>query len=310
MFKRIVVPLDGTPAAEAALAPARELARLFDSHVLLVRAIQPSGLPFASPDLEATRELEQADEADAYLHEMTAGLRSEGVNAQLALSVAAPGAGIAEAVSVDHADLVVMSAHPRWRRDVLDNRGTTLQVLAHTRAPILAWRAPVRAAPGSRDVDPVSAFLATPDTPIVVPLDGSHFAEAALPTAEALARRLGSYLVLVRAVGADGAPMIAPLVEAPGNEAVERRDTTLYLAEAYLGRVREDLRGRELGASICAYRGAPVDVIARVAHETNAGLVVMASHGTSGDPRHFMGSVAVRAIEELTLPVLVVHSGG
>ncbi|MGZ3666727.1 MAG: universal stress protein, partial [Ktedonobacterales bacterium] len=45
MFDRIIVPLDGSPFAEAALDPARELASLFHSRILLTRAIKPFDEP-------------------------------------------------------------------------------------------------------------------------------------------------------------------------------------------------------------------------------------------------------------------------
>jgi nucleotide-binding universal stress UspA family protein len=144
MFNRIVVPLDGTPFAEAALAPACELARAFGSRLAVVRAIPAWGLPHAvrRPDEDdADTAFELLDDADAYLHAVVARLqRDTGLHAGIALYITAPGDAIARAAEVDHADLIVMTAHPRWRVNVLDNHSTSLRVLARTRVSILAWR--------------------------------------------------------------------------------------------------------------------------------------------------------------------------
>jgi nucleotide-binding universal stress UspA family protein len=298
MFDRILVPLDGTAFAEHALVPARDLARVFGSRITLVRAVGPSGLPVAAPERQAA--LERLDDADAYLHGVRDDLRAAGLDASVALYIAAPGAAVAEAAEVSHSDLIVMAAHPRWRADLLDDASTTLRVLAQTRVALLAWRATLAIAAGSGQgmTGQERAFLGRAESPILVPLDGSAFAEEALPTAEALAGRFGTFVMLVRAVqDPEEAPPFADAVS----------DYELDEAAAYLGRVRADLARRGVGTAVVARRGNPVRVIDRVWRECDAGLVVMASHGTSGPGRGFFGSVAAHAIEDLDAPILVVR---
>lgn len=305
MFKRIIVPLDGSAFAEAALAPARELARIFGSHIVLVRTVPPSGLPRAVAHARDESAFERLDEADAYLHGMVEQLQREGLDAGLVLYIAEPGTAIARAAEIDRADLIAMTAHPRWRADYLDNTSTTLQVLAHTRVPILAWRR----GPGTEGFTRHAGLaervaLASMDAPILVPLDGSHFAEAALPVAEELARRFGSYLVLVRAYESSGKPAVAP-----AEKRTDERATLSAEAEAtaYLERIREDVKGRGLGASAIVHRGSPAGVIDTVWREQNASLIVMASHGNAGVGKSFLGSTAARTVEDLGAPILIVQ---
>jgi nucleotide-binding universal stress UspA family protein len=298
MFEHIVVPLDGTAFAESALAPARDLARAFGARIVLVRAVRPSGLPAVSaPERQAA--LERLDDADAYLHGVCGDLRGAGLEASVALYVAEPGTAVAEVAEVSHADLIIMAAHPRWRADLLDDAGTTLRVLARTRVALLAWRAWPAAPAGGRGPDGHErAFLGRAESPILVPLDGSAFAEGALPVAEALARRFGTYLLLLRAVEGLG--------EVPAVEDTEL-DRAAHAAAAYLERVRADLERRGVGAAVVMRRGTPVGAIDRAWRERDAGLVVMASHGISGPGRGFFGSVAAHAIEDLDAPILVVR---
>ncbi|HEX6797192.1 MAG TPA: universal stress protein, partial [Ktedonobacterales bacterium] len=148
MFERIIIPLDGSRFAEAALAPGRELARAFGSRIVLVRAVPPHGLPSVISGLVRTdadsdgvhNVVERADEADAYLHVVMDHLRQEGYDADLALALAAPGTAIAQAAVLTHADLIVMAAHLRWKVPASQGASATLDVLVHSRVPLLAWR--------------------------------------------------------------------------------------------------------------------------------------------------------------------------
>lgn len=294
MFKRIVVPLDGSGFAAAALAPACELARAFGSRILLVRAVGPHGTPpgmlpgfFTDPigGDGHQADVERADDADAYLHAMTEQLRRDGYDADMALALAAPGAGIAEAAALDHADLIVMSAHLRWKVPATTGASATLDVLVRSRVPLLAWHAGGSAAlEGGLDVGDHPPLLGRAESPLVVPLDGSPLAEAALPIAEALARAFGVYLVLVRAVNR------------PELEDEARR---------YLAGVSAAVEGRGVHVMPMTGVGDPFDVIERIWREQYGGTIVLASRGRLGVHGTFFGSLAARIIEELEAPVLV-----
>lgn len=302
-FKRIVVPLDGSAFAEAALTPACALARALDAHIVLVRSIDPSGLPrmlaaespghnvaTSQPDREGA--LERVDEADTYLHGMLDRVRASGLQASMALYLAEQGMAIARTAEVGHADLIVMTAHPRWKANLLDNTSTTLRVLARSRVPILAWRVPkTDPADVGADVITADALLPRTESPIVIPLDGSRMAEEALPVAMRIAAIFGAYLVLTRAVGA-----------VPPNDRVAEE------ASAYLARVRDDISGHGIGASCVVQFGSPVGVIDAACREYDASLVIMCSHGALGPKHRVLGSVAAQAIEDLAVPVLVVHA--
>jgi nucleotide-binding universal stress UspA family protein len=289
MFNRIVVPLDGTRFAEAALAPARELARAFNSRIMVIRAL-PTGLPIATAAWDEDAELDRVDEADDYLRGIVDRLRGQGYKADLLLRIAEPGAGIAKAAELDHADVIVMSTHLRWKVRPSDGPSVTLQVLARSRTPIFAWRVAGAIEPeGGQDVAERPPLLARAESPIVVPLDGSAFAERALEAAETLARTFGLYLVMVRAIDSQALES-------------EERD-----AAAYLERAREAVERRGVRAVTTVRRGSPLGVIDHVWREYDAGPIVIASHGRGGFTGTFLGSVAARLLEEVEAPVLVIR---
>jgi nucleotide-binding universal stress UspA family protein len=309
MFKRIIVPLDGSAFAEAALAPAQTLAKRFNASMLLVRAVQPANLPRlvavrgkGSPGgdaglVDADDSLEYLDEADSYLDEVTRRLRDAKVDASYALFIAEPGVGIATTAELDHADLICMTAHQRWTLDLKRSDSTTLQVLARSRVPILAWRTVGPPLVGSGHTDTPARTpartpslgsevpLAGPEFPILVPLDGSMVAESALPMAEQLAKALNAELVLV--------------------SATSEPDGTA--TQVYLDTMRDTLENRGLRVATVVRAGTAPSVIESARREYNAALIVMASHGSRGALLGFLGSVAGAIVEETDAPALVVR---
>lgn len=298
MFERIIVPLDGSRFAEVALAPARELARAFGSRILLVRAVPPHGLPSVLTDMMGLTpgdgdgfqsEVERANDADAYLHSVTEHLRQSGYDADMALALAAPGTGIAQAAALSHADLIVMAAHLRWKVPASSGTSATLDVLVRSRVPLLAWRVggiDEEEPEGGPDVAERPPLLARTELPLVVALDGTPLAETALPVAEALARVLGLYIVLVRAV------------EQPKQEAE---------ALQYLLRIQAGLDQRGVPAVSKTATGDPLSVIESAWRESAGGLIVMTSRGRLGPHGTFFGSLAARMLEEVEAPALVLR---
>ncbi len=300
MFHRIVVPLDGEPFAEAALVPASELARVFGSQLLLVRAGPGSGPSSKGPVAPSDDALELLGEADAYLHDVVRELRASGCDADMLLYVAEPGAAIADAAQTHGADLIVMAAHTRWAVQPMSLPSTTVAVLAHASVPVLAWRPPSMKRNGPPAFDN-GAHIAQPETPIIVPLDGSLRAEGALPLAEALASAFGTYLVLVHALTPSG------------SKPADRRDTgiTLVLEDAsdatqYLEVVRGEILARGGHATTVVRAGQPFQVIERCWREFGGSLIVTASRGQTETHGDVLGSVARRLVEELEAPVLVI----
>jgi nucleotide-binding universal stress UspA family protein len=122
MFSKILVPLDGTPEAEAALAPAAELAKRFDSSVVLLEVTPGYGQIIgataaesfgASGSVGAAAEVAVAAEnaASSYLD----GIRMKyGTEAwQTIVAEGNSGTAIAEQATALGADLIVMATHAR-----------------------------------------------------------------------------------------------------------------------------------------------------------------------------------------------------
>ncbi len=136
---------------------------------------------------------------------------------------------------------------------------------------------------------------------ILVPLDGSECAEAALEHACALADCTGAELMLLR-VASQPVREYLSAAASPGNG---MRDNTEAECEAYIERVAADLRaaGFTVTAETCA--GPVAETILEYAQGVKADLLVMSTHGQGNHARWFLGSVADKVLRAGSLPVLL-----
>lgn len=149
-LNKILVPLDGSRLAEAALPTAIDLLRdRATSTVVLLRAAEASWLPGTDQTDEQVRVIREAEE---YLEVVAAGLRRDGVkNVKPSVWYGPAAATIIEAAEVGKIDLIVMSTHGRSGLGRLILGSVAEAVLRGTRTPILIVRdnrAPVFTPPG------------------------------------------------------------------------------------------------------------------------------------------------------------------
>ena len=136
---------------------------------------------------------------------------------------------------------------------------------------------------------------------ILVPLDGSSLAEAALTPAMEIARESGGRLVLLRAAVGHRGPMADPTDAQV--EAV--REAEQYLAEA---KARVATAG-VADAETSVWYGPPVEAIVEAARFRKADLIVMSSHGRSGLGRLVLGSIAESVLRSTSVPILLIRPG-
>lgn len=115
MYKRAVVPLDGSPVAEAIIPFILEIAGPLDLEVVLLRVLQP--IP---PEvIEGSRHVVVEDvqargmDAEEYLAPIAAELRGKGVRVRTLVRRGEPAAEIVEAAREADADLIAMTTHGR-----------------------------------------------------------------------------------------------------------------------------------------------------------------------------------------------------
>jgi nucleotide-binding universal stress UspA family protein len=118
-FRKMLIPLDGSPLAEAILEPALALGMLTGTEYVLVQIIDPRAQPgdvqieyAAGLDDVVTEELRSA--AEAYLGQVAATLRAQGYAVQTRVVIAEHTADtLLETAEASAADVIAMTTHRR-----------------------------------------------------------------------------------------------------------------------------------------------------------------------------------------------------
>ncbi len=313
MYERILVPLDGSKLAQQALPYARAWASAKSAKVELLEVIAPLE-EFAKPEVDDYAAVGPGALGDPWPAPHEWSLIAEHFRnkawLQLADSAAMLGDGLkmsskvlqgdaAEAI-ITEADrqpdtLIVMATHGRSGIGRWLLGSVTDKVVRHANHPTLVIRA-------REDADGTPATIGE----VILPLDGSPIAEAAVPHAVEISKMLRVGISLVRAVS----PMshTDAFVEYVPDGYERLVEEAREGAEEYLDAVAARIRDQGVSevrteASI----GNAASAIVDLAREADDPLVVMATHGRSGVGRWVLGSVADRVVRHGPGPVLVVR---
>jgi nucleotide-binding universal stress UspA family protein len=309
MYGTILVPLDGSPFAEQAIPMAISVARANEARVVLLssRRAPPVDLSDGEQldEMGATFDLEDARQ---YLGEVAARFalppeRIETIVESRASAVEA----IRHRIALAGVDLVIMSTHGRTglRRTLVGSVADG--VVRHCHVPMLLWR-------------PDDDWQEAPDHPsaVLVPLDGSPYAETVLKHAATLAGTFGVPLTLLRVVAP--VPIASEMLPAPavggapfggGVAVLDATATKLAVehAEEYLVTTARRLRRTQPGLTI-ANRVTVAEhagrTILETAFEVGADVVAMTTHGR-GVSRLLTGSTVDTVMRGRTGATLLVR---
>lgn len=148
-YRRIIVPVDGSPWAESVLPLAARLARAADAELILAHVVPTPELtetrPLEPEDLQLRQRVVErnAEIARAYLERTRSYLTAMGLRVRI---VAAEGddvrATLAGLINTERADLVVLSArgHGGSRQSDMRYGSVTSYLISHAAAPMLIVR--------------------------------------------------------------------------------------------------------------------------------------------------------------------------
>lgn len=288
MYKQIMVPLDGSTFAEAALPAGLALSRMTAAPLHLVSVVEP--LPaMALEDWVPAAEKWTAD----YLVNLSGELAP---HAGGAVTMSAPSGAVVERlqdeVTRSGADLIVMASHGRgalsrfWLGSVAD------RFIRQADRPILVIK--------PADDEPV----AYADAPValqrlLVPLDGSALSESALEHATRFGALFGASYHLTRVIS-------APQVGRTGQMNQSMLEQFRAEAVAYLESQAERLtrEGLQVTSSV-AVHSQPGSGVLFEADEQGCDGIVMATHGHRGLRRALLGSTADKVLRGTRLPLLL-----
>jgi nucleotide-binding universal stress UspA family protein len=312
MLSRILVPLDGSPLAEAVLSQVMELAALPKPEILLLRVALAHTFPGVDP-VEA--QVRAVEEAQAYLAGIEPGLSAQGFTVKSAVRYGHAAEEILDHARVAGADLIAMSTHGRsgFRRWVLGSVAET--VARHSPIPVLLLRDKAATAPaaegkaespGSFPAPPLDVATTGHIRHILCPVALTPTARGVLEYAGILAQRFGADLTVLHAIY-DPLDITASHIPHPPLE--QLRGEMIRVAEERLrGEMRETL-GAVPRASLVVVAGSPFQQITRFARAHGVDLIVLGSTGQTGLDRLITGSTAEQVVRTAHCPVFTVRLG-
>jgi nucleotide-binding universal stress UspA family protein len=288
VFTNILVPLDGSELAEQALPVAAGIARRAGARLRIIHALDYLHTDYARcPEPPEWWAENTYDRAARYLSQVAAtGLSKWRIPIQTTLIEADPAPVILRSKEARAADLTVMTTHGRSGVERFWLGSVTDAVIREAGHPVLV----VPAMPNDAIRDD------RPFTHMLVPLDGSEYAERVLHFAAHLTLADGARMSLVRVTRTALVPALNVDLPDAGEE-----------ADQYLARQTETLSwmSHEIDyASLCS--GDPVATqILDYSNAHQVDVIALSTHGRWGAPRLLLGSVADKVIRGARVPILV-----
>jgi len=327
MFRRILVPLDGSPRARRALPLAARIARASGGSVILFSVLEPAIQGAWRTQLVPVQMENRMVERKGMTAELTRQAASEalrGVETTVEIAEGFPAPLILERAEERQADLIVLCSHGRTGLTRWALGSVAQKVASRSAIPVLIVRE------GSEQKRKLPAEGTRPVC-VMVALDGSAFAEAVIRPAANLSLALSAPLP-----GALHLVHVAPLLVEPVRAVELTREgqqpydllpleetRIIAAATASLNRVQQQIQ-EEMGEGgklqITSLVLADLDVagslLAEAEHPQGRGsdeeaqgcdVLALATHGRSGPARWFVGSVTQRVLNSARQPLLIVR---
>lgn len=293
-FRHVMACLDRSSSAKQVLAQAVMIADLSGAELTALRVLPAprDGRPADPVDWD----LSCRDENGA-LQELASAV---GAPDHLKTAVVAgnPAFSICNAARDRVVDLAVLAAAVPGNPGGWGLGSTARHVAEHfDHSVLIVPGGPMSAAPDS-----------LPPRRILVPLDGSTRAEAALRIASRIAAASDAEIVLLHAVPDVRPSVIAPL--APEDEALcdRLKRHAERSAQAQLTRIRSFIPADAIRSRMRLLTGEdPRRALARAISEEGGDLVVLSARGHGQDPHLRIGSTADYLLSRIVMPVLVVR---
>jgi nucleotide-binding universal stress UspA family protein len=155
MYRRIMVPLDGSELAECVLPHLETIAKLSKASVELVHVVEPIELPtrggiaLSVDDLKQIRSHSKQD-AESYLREVANRLKSAGITTRSKILTGKAADRLIDYIHKNNFDLIIMATHGRSGISRWFWGSVADKILYSSTIPLLLVR-PLQCIPGSKN---------------------------------------------------------------------------------------------------------------------------------------------------------------
>ena len=116
MFKKVLVPLDGSEVSESILPQVISIAKPSNAKVVLFQAHEPIEPPVREvmgEDIAAKLDTVTREDTQAYLSKIAGDLSNQGIKAEIVIAKGKPAEAIIQYATIHAIDLIVMATHGR-----------------------------------------------------------------------------------------------------------------------------------------------------------------------------------------------------
>ncbi len=304
MYKKMLVPLDGSGFAEVVLPYAKELAARLGVEAVLLHIVSPEERGLLEPIHRA-----YVNETVETIRNQAKGVQIKGstqpVQVRGEIVVGYPDEEIPRFAGANAIDLILMATHDSavGRHRALGH--VAEKVLRQSRIPVWLVRAGVP--------DTVS-YDKWPKKTLIVTLDGSELAESVLSHVEALAQQRGETVDVTLIRVCEPPPMPSyysmELSGVPlnwGQYVQQEIDQCKQTSGEYLAGIEKRLKDKNISVHSEIFIGKASNEIIGYAAKNPFSLIVMTTHGRSGLGRLVYGSVAESVLLGASNPIFLVR---
>jgi nucleotide-binding universal stress UspA family protein len=312
VYKKMLVPLDGSQLAEETLPYARELAGRLDLELDFLHVLTPAESQLGSMvQMYVARTAESVREQIQQSRGGSAGGKtSKSVKIASKVVTGYPAEEILKYADNNEIDIILMATHGASGIHSWAVGSVAYKVLHASKVPVWLVRS---------GIPEEIVYDKWPKKTLLVPLDGSKLAESAIPHAEELVKKRGTQVAEILLLSAYASGVFAPshffISDDMGNSPVDyselvhqENEQARERCEKYLNKMAAELTAKGIPVRTQAVLGDAAEEIIKYANSNPFQLIVMASHGRSGVRHLIFGSVAERVVLEANVPILVVTS--
>ena len=296
MFNHILVPLDGSKLAEAAIPVAASLAQALKAPVTLLHLIEQD----APHEIHKEHHITDPDEASAYLRDVAERGFPDGTKVDWHVHTTAI-KDVANSI-VEHAmtefqpDLIVMCTHGSGGvRDLLYGN-IAQQVVAQGMTPLLLIK------------PKADTRITFKPEKILVPLDSGPIHDASLPAARELASAYESTVHLLTVI-----PTFRTVAGETAAASSMLPSTTSAMLDINVENAVEDLQEHldelkkaRIQVTAEVARGDPATEVVNISEKLDIDLIVLTTHRKAGTAAFWARSVAPNIARRTRIPLLLI----
>lgn len=279
MFKRVLLPLDGSMLAESALEPALHLAQQAMGTVYLMRVpVYLDNDAQISPEYQRAwkgeEDFSNQEDVSAYLRKTQEKLQRSGVLVKTIIGEGEPADAVLNTADTKKIDLIVMASHARSGVSRWLLGSVSGQIIRKAHIPVMLIRRPIKI------------------NHILITLDGSDLAGLIVEPALALAADFGCRVTFLQVLETNGSA---------------DEDEEITNGASYLNLVQTRHVPSNLDVNIVVKKGSATEEILSYAAQNEVDLIAMSTHGRSGLRRLFSGSVTEKVMCDSGLAMLIIR---